>query len=545
MNATSTLYSDYRTPYYYNPMKFQNAMLQWRKKCHDNLHVLVIVHQPVSSIFSTDTIVQTIRDSLKSRQAQVVVYLSNYDAGIVSLLNGKFAKFMDIGQLLLLLSENISTVRKAQTIYSDPRDGFNHAYLLDLADKSKSNFTLIFPIGWRLSASASGIDYVTHATGHHNVIATNRKLMNDLNRTCWTVLTDNGDSDVILLDTVEHAFRLSVLLRSSLPYNKKSYSDLRDLYCTRFLSSAVVVNGPPIFTRTIYDSVLPQNMVSSALTPYDSEIDIGIPEWIDTSLNLGPRLDHVKLPYTIAFAVTAMLRPIANTSYLEKFMGALLEILDAHFSETRHFGAVIVVLVAGNTVKEIHSLHAFLENKFSKAIESKMIMLVDSPLESYTNKMSTMRNTIPLESHNRRFWRTKQNLDVGVLLRATLGLSEYVMLLEDDTGFQPEFASRVKSELHEDSIANHTAASLPWAQMVFGFGYSGILFRGIDIPVYAQLHTTFYDERPCDILDIWRLVRDGKRIYIKSPTKLRYKKRLYLKHLGVQSSLQGKTQEVW
>ena len=156
-----------------------------------------------------------------------------------------------------------------------------------------------------------------------------------------------------------------------------------------------------------------------------------------------------------------------------------------------------------------------------------------------------MRNTFPLESHERRYWRTKQNLDVGVLLRATIGLCEFVMLLEDDTGFQPEFANRLTSSLHDDASANYTATSLPWAQMVFGFGYSGILFRAIDVPVYAQLHTTFFDERPCDILDIWRLVRDGKRVYIKSPFKLRYKKRLYLQHLGVQSSLQGKTQEVW
>ena len=537
--------TDYGTLYYYNPNKFQDYMIQWRKKIHDNLHVLVIIQQPISSQFPKDLILQTLRDSLTSKHAQVVLYLSKHDADLVSLVSGTFSQFIDIGQLLLLLSENTSVDSDVSTSYPDPRDGFTYAYLLDLAYQSKSNFTLMLPPGWHLNANATDLDYVVEAVRHHRHIVTTRESRKDFNRTCWTVLSDTGASDVILLDTAEHASRLSILLRSSLPYNQKNYTELCNLYCTRFISTASVVYGPSMFTHSLSRWVQPKTALNNVSITYIHEKDVVLPRWIDTSLQLGPRENVLKPSSIIAFAVTAMMRPIVNTAYLENFMNALLDMIEKNFNEKSQFSAIIVVLVAGKTIDEIKSLRNFLEGKYTNAIQRKKIILVDSPVESYADRMNHMRYTFHLESHQRRYWRTKQNLDVGAVLRATIGLCEYVMLLEDDTGFQPEFANRLTSILQEDSTAKSSSGSLPWAQMVFGFGYSGILFRATDIPVYAQLHTTFFDERPCDILDIWRLVRNGKRIYIKSPFKLRYKKHLYLKHLGVQSSLQGKTQEVW
>jgi hypothetical protein len=136
-------------------------------------------------------------------------------------------------------------------------------------------------------------------------------------------------------------------------------------------------------------------------------------------------------------------------------------------------------------------------------------------------------------------------LDVGVILGATVGISEFVMLLEDDTGFQPEFANRLINILRDETATNNTSDMHSWAKMELGFGYSGILLQSMDVPVYAQLHTTFFDELPCDHLGIWLLVRDGKLVYIHSPYELKYNKNIYLKHHGLQSSLEGKTQEVW
>ena len=542
MNSTT----DYRTPYYYDENTFQNYMIQWRRKSPNNWHVLVLIQQPISSMFPKDLILRTIIDSLKSRHAQVVVYLTNSDADFVSLLTETFAQSIDIGQLLLLVSESDSLdFENSTTVYPNPLDGFNYAYLLDLAYQSKSKYTMMIPPGWHLSANATGMDYVEQAVRHHESIMTTRESMKDFNRTCWTVLSDTGESDVILLDTAEHTYRLSLLLRSSLPYNQKNYTELRNLYCTRFISTAIIVYGPSTFTQILSNLPQPQTVASIAVNSYIDKKDMGIPKWINSTLHLGPIVNFVKPPTTIAFAVTAMIRPVVNTSYLEMFLNALLETIESHFHEKSQFSAMIVVLVGGKTTDEIRSLRKFLESKYTNALHREVITLVDSPVESYTDSMSRMRNTFHLESHERRYWRTKQNLDVGFLLTATIRLCEYVMLLEDDTGFQPEFANRLKSILLEDTIANYTTALLPWAQIVFGFGYSGILIRAIDVPVYAQLHSTFFDERPCDILDIWRLIRDGKRIYIKSPFKLRYKKNIYLKHLGVQSSLQGKTQEVW
>jgi hypothetical protein len=541
MNSTT----DYRIPYYYSQDKFHNYMTQWRRKIGNNDHVLVLIQQPISSLFTIDLIIHTTSDALTSKLAQVLLYLTRYDVDSVSLITNTFAQSINNGQLLLLLSESHADDFEKNTVNSGTHDDFNYAYLLDLAHQSKSNFTIIIPPGWHLGPNATNIDYVAQAIGHHKSIITTRKSMNDFNRTCWTMLSDNGASDVILLDSAEHTSRLSILLRSSLPYNQKNYTELRNLYCSRFISSAVVVYGPAMFTQKQSDVLQSQTVVKGVANMDINEKDIGVPKWINTTSRIGPIIEVVKYPVTIAFAVTAMIRPVVATGYLEQFLNTLLEMVETHFNEKSHFTAMIVVLMAGNTTEEVKTLRMFLEGKYTNALQRKVITLVDSPLESYTTVMSTMRPTFHLESHKRRYWRTKQNLDVGVLLGATVGLSEYVMLLEDDTGFQPEFANRLTNIIRDEATTNYTNDMLPWAQMVFGFGYSGILIRAIDVPVYAQLHTTFFDERPCDILDIWRLVRDGKRIYIQSPLKLRYKKRLYLKHLGLQSSLQGKTQEVW
>ena len=536
---------DYGAPYYYNQSKFQNCMMRWRKKIHDNLHVLVIIQQPISSQFPKDLILQTLRDSLTSKTAQVALYLSNHDTELVSLFTRTFAKFIEIGQLILLLSERVAANSEKSTLYPNLIDGFNYAYLLDLAYQSKSNFTLMLPPGWHLNVNATDLDYVVAAVEHHKGIVNNRESINDFTRTCWTTLSDNGESDVILLNTTEDTSRLSILLRSSLPYNQKSYTELRKSYCTGFISNAAVVCGPSMFTNSLSHLVQPQTALNIVSNAYTHEKDIVVPRWIDSTLHLGPQLNVVKPPYTIAFAVTAMMRPVVNSIYLENFMNSLLDILEMYFNDESQFSAIIVVLVAGQTIAEIKSLRTFLEGKYTNAIQRKMISLVDSPVESYTDRMSTMRSTYHIDSHHRRYWRSKQNLDVGSVFRATIGLCEYVMLLEDDTGFQPEFANRLTSILHDDYNANYTPDLLPWSQMEFGFGYSGILIRAIDVPVYEQLHTTFFDEEPCDLLDIWLLVRDGKRIYINSPYELSYNKQLYLKHFGYQSSLQGKTQEVW
>jgi hypothetical protein len=321
-------------------------MIQWRRKIGNNVHVLVLIQQPISSLFPLDLIIHTTSDAITSELAQVLLYLSRYDVDFVSLITNTLAQSIDNGQLLLLLSEGHADDFEKNTVHStgSPHDDFYYAYLLDLAHQSKSNFTIIIPPGWHLGPNATNIDYVAQAIGHHKSIITTRKSMNDFNRTCWTMLSDNGASDVILLDSAEHTSRLSILLRSSLPYNQKNYTELRNLYCSRFISSAVVVYGPAMFTQKQSDVLQSQTVVKGVANMDINEKDIGVPKWINTTSRIGPIIEVVKYPVTIAFAVTAMIRPVVATDYLEQFLNTLLEIVGTHFNEESEFRAIIVVL---------------------------------------------------------------------------------------------------------------------------------------------------------------------------------------------------------
>jgi N-Acetylglucosaminyltransferase-IV (GnT-IV) conserved region len=539
--------------YSYNRTRFFASINNWRSRLnHRQLHCLVLIPPRSTSVISlTEDLIGTIDAALSSRTAQVVVHVRKRDVEVVASIIAIFSKHLMKEQLILLMSEYEPSIFDNDNSTYHLRDGLELSYMLDLSHQSGSNFSMVLWPGWRLTKSFSSSDFVADALHHYEQVEKTRKSSNDFNRTCWTVLSDLGikrDDDVLLLDTAEHASRIVKFLRSTLPYNRKKYPELLDIYCKHFIWSGSVLAGPSLFalsTSTLQIQVKPTS--SRAEVPYLEESSIVAPPWIDHVTTFGPRISNDDPQYLIAFGVNAMIRPIVNTTYLEQFMDSLLRILTTTFSLTpensegnNRSSAVIAVLVSGNSSQEIKHLRGVLEAKYADAIDSQLVRLVDSPLETFIPLLENRRSTYN-ESSGRRTWRSKQNLDVGAVLQATSGLSEYVMLLEDDTGFQPKFAEKLMSTLLEDK----KSSTISWSQMDFGFGYSGILIRAADAPVYQQLHQTFFDEIPCDLLGNWRVVQNGKRVYVYSPISLRYKKRLYLKHLGKQSSLVGKTQNVW
>jgi N-Acetylglucosaminyltransferase-IV (GnT-IV) conserved region len=431
------------------------------------------------------------------------------------------------------------------------------AYLLDLAHQSESNFTLVLRCcGLQLNRpSGNDADYVTSAVQHYRSIEDMRKETYDASRTCWTVLSENSAetvTDAILLDTKEHAGRMSIVLRSSLPYNQKKYSEILKTYCELLLWSSKAVVGPPLFSYLTQPGPMETVVVQHGIEarPCINPLAYGIPGWIDHTYSFGPRCSTVAAPYLIAFGVLVMIRPLVNTTYMELFMDGLISVVRKHFllplsneDKKEQYSAIIVVLVSGSSLDEIATLRNFLESKYAKAIEYGMIKLVDSPLESYTS-LQSMRITFPEDSHERRYWRSKQNLDIGALLNGTLGLSDYVLLLEDDYEFQPEFGNKMKEMLLHD-------ASLPYpgilpAQSNFGFGYSGVLLHGTDTSTYMHFHITFFDEKPNDHLRIWQFIGKGNFVQVTSPPELGYGRNLYIRHFGGTSSLPGKIQyEIW
>ena len=133
------------------------------------------------------------------------------------------------------------------------------------------------------------------------------------------------------------------------------------------------------------------------------------------------------------------------------------------------------------------------------------------------------------------------------------------MLLEDDTGYRDGFTKTLKAIIaadkkQEDAWVPNPAiskvVSAPpqddfrqhnFAQIHFGFGYSGVLIHDDDALVYGVLHYVMMDEKPCDLFYVANYLQ-GQILDQKFRWQL---KKALITHLGSVSSLKGKFQPVW
>lgn len=529
--------------------------------------VLVLVPQPTGC--SLDTLATTVTDALSSPQAIVLVAtstLASFDG-----VQQRFSAEIERGNLMavdasyfssLVLSEGDSTaIHEGSSKSPDLMDAMNMAYLLELAAPQhqvlKFNFTLVLQGGMRLQQQnhtllRSTIPYTAIAVEQYRAIEEYRRQSKKVQRTCYTILSKQNNNannlysmEAFMFDTAEHASRMSMMLRSILPYRTRHLKQILDYYCRWTLWEGQKVVGPEIFQNS--RAAIAQQSAALLSLPTPSPLFLNashfpLPSWIDPSVPVGPFLFGTAPIYTIIFGVTTMSRPGAGNDYLVQFMKELLPIVESEFMFPQQ-QAVIVLLLSGDSSQEIASLRLFAEREYGSSIASGVVRLVDSPYLSYATKLQSLRLTFPAERPLRRYWRSKQNLDIAATLDAAAGLSSYVMLLEDDTGFQPGFAASLKAEMR---LNEKFPLGIPtWSAAEFGFGYSGVLIHASDTFVFQQIHATFFDERPCDLFKIENLIRGGYLRKVQSRSMFANKKRSFLKHNGKMSTLDGKQQPVW
>jgi len=213
------------------------------------------------------------------------------------------------------------------------------------------------------------------------------------------------------------------------------------------------------------------------------------------------------------------------------------------------YQAHIVLLVSGNSVEDMQDHQANLEQKYQDAVKDGILSLVDAPLADYAPKLKTLRCTYcPQDSYARRYRRSKQNLDIAYTLNAvtsTVHHTEFIMLLEDDTGFQPGFGSALLEQLMLSkppaAVAANQALAVPsqqqqqrpitWGRLQFGFGCSGIVLHSSDANVYRQIHYHFFDEKPCEAFNFYQFLGDGNETVIENPTDGVNEQPTFLQHL--------------
>ena len=556
---------------------FLGNLQRWRRRVstatemHRTVTVMVTYPQLSARVPPTyEPLLQTVRDAVSSPQAEVVVYLAHHQLQAAFDLRQSFREELATGQLQILgETTNDNLQRRIGARYPHLYNNLNFAYLLELAYQSGSDYTLMLRAGSHLVVAAptnntasTRHNYAMQAIEHYEDIARDRALRGDYNQTSWMWLSDKPPSfsppTHLFLETSLHAHRLANVLRLSLPYNRLGSMSILDRYRVGLLWQAPRELGPHLFDYTKpFDQVFASDSSGNGSPFVNASELIALPPWINSTNPkiMGPVLYAEPRDYYIAFGVNTLARPKVGASYLQAFLKDLLHMVQnviAEFTIPVHHqpqkrNAIIVLLVCGDTLADISSHRAFLETTYAKEINEGWMELVDAPLVAYNATLIHRRNTTFVgDPPERVYWRTKQNLDVAATLTAVADQkSEFVMLLEDDTGFQqPNFTTSLNATLYQ-ALANDQGVPA-WSRVEYGFGYSGILLHYSDLHVYEQIHLTFADEMPCDLLSIYKLVKTKINRMVRNRRKFPDNNRThFLTHKGQYSTLLGKEQPVW
>ena len=415
-------------------------------------------------------------------------------------------------------------------------------------------------------------------------------------------------------------YRMSLALRSLMPYHNRPTAGLLETYCKDLLWEAQILYPqspttpnitdediskypPPLFevpTKTKTSSSNNARASASAQWNINDQVYVDIdqakrqgqqrlrgsggpqeddlltsntiPSWVTVSnAQLGPQIQNTPdtshllqmAPATqkqlatqrqrlVSFVVPTSTRPNGiKNQYVTYSLNQLIPLIKRDFynPNTKQYDALILLVICGNTQEELDDHQKGLWEYYGPEIQQGIIEIVSTNLETYPTLYGLPNNYNDPE--NRLRWRSKQNLDISSSFFAAKGKSKYIMLLEDDTGYRDKFSSTLKMMLQTDmrrEAAQKTAAThkddyMPhfFAQIHFGFGYSGVLIHDDDALVYAVLHFIFMDEMPCDLMYLANHLQ-GQILDQKWRWQL---KRVLLTHLGSVSSLKGKIQPVW
>lgn len=184
-----------------------------------------------------------------------------------------------------------------------------------------------------------------------------------------------------------------------------------------------------------------------------------------------------------------------------------------------------------------------LNSQFQTHFESGLLEVISPPAEFYPD-MDNLKLTFG-DTKERVRWRTKQNLDFTFLMLYARTRGFYYVQLEDDVIAKPGYFSIMKT------FADQQKAN-DWILLEFSaLGFIGKLFKSSQIPVIVEFFLMFHKDKPIDwLLDHYINVKvcspekDKKHCArMIGEVRKRFKPSLF-QHVGMQSSLKGKTQKL-
>ena len=504
------------TPYLHRAPLFPRRPLTW------NFMVVVMAdtNNNDPAVNATDRLLTTLEDVLNTQMAQVVAYLPHPYIGPqqqwYQAIRQRFWRALEIGQLHVVSSPlpKQQQQQQAKDAYRFARNGLEFAYAAELAH-TYSDLCLfvqagsrILPEWWRNRTAAthasskepSPSNTTTTTTTTTEMLTTNRDYVKEIvlayegrfrlagdgasHDMCYmnfakdVVEVDDDDNRKVysqlenptgvLFDSAD-LMRLSLMLRSFLPYGTFPVSTLLERYCSVLRWEADRSDAPLLlfqYTPKANETTLPYAAdvqpiedKAAATYPYLLLHPSEIPIWVTVNASmvgpqpvttknvfLQPNRKHysdgdVRETYWITFVIPTAWRhttkDAANATkgnaYVVECLRQLTSAIQKYF--TGEHNAMILVLVSGNNQVDIRQHQQGLEAEFATEINSGMIKLVQAPLHQYP----TLHG---LDSHyedpeHRVRWRSKQNLDISAAFFAAKGWGKYIMMIEDDSGFRP------------------------------------------------------------------------------------------------------------
>ncbi len=186
---------------------------------------------------------------------------------------------------------------------------------------------------------------------------------------------------------------------------------------------------------------------------------------------------------------------------------------------------------------------------FKKELDNGFMDIIVPPNEFYPDleriaSQSVGKNTFN-DPYERIKWRTKQNYDFSFLMSYSLKRGMYYLQLEDDVVAKYGCISAIFDFINKQKTNK-------WLILEFTqLGFIGKLFKTRDLPVFINFFLMFATDKPVDWLaDSVFSVKtcDPERGHAHCERsqiglRARYKPSLF-QHVGVQSSLKGKTQKL-
>jgi len=257
------------------------------------------------------------------------------------------------------------------------------------------------------------------------------------------------------------------------------------------------------------------------------------------ALSAAFKLSRHRTNVSIVIGIPTVKRESKN--YLATTLNSILD----NMNQEEMDDALVVVFVAESEPDAVQKVASELQSQFSVHLDSGLLEVISPHAEFYPN-LNQLRQTLG-DTMDRVVWRSKQVLDYAFVMMYAQSRGSYYLHLEDDVITKQGFFTSMKLFALEKDRSQPNWFLLNFCQL----GSMGKLFRTSDLPHIVQYFLMFYNDQPVDWLmedyckerccsrekDHRNCRTEIKKMWIDHSPSL-------FQHIGVQSSLKGKVQNL-